>query len=783
MKRVLAVVGARCSWKSALFAALAVLVLAPSIAHAQLRNVTLTFRPPTDDRVVGFHVYVSLQPNVFMDYRDDINFIPPVDGSGNASYALTGIEQFSNVYVALKSYDATGKESAFSNQVMVAAQQQCLVTGCNDNNACTVDTCTTSGCRFDPAPMVGQTCNDGNAMTFDDMCRTNGSCSGTQAQCNVASDCSAPADVCSGPRACVNHMCVAGSTPLPNETTCSDGNASTKYDVCRAGVCRGFACGNDSQCSDGAACNGTERCVSNSCAAGTPMVCNDGNQCNGVETCVGSSCVAGTAMQCPVDDGPCFDAFCDPAQGCRVTVHPDGEMCSTAMSGSTGQCASGVCVAMPTTPTDPNDSTHPPRPPAEVPNANCANMFGPATDVRQELVPGSETTRTMVWTAPMNPIGSLFQYRFDTSPYWSTVRAVAREQNGCMGEFSVTVPKLANGGLYRWRVSGAAAPKSRLWANQYMMNGGPTSPKSKWKFAFIAGNGISGTPQSPLAAAVLESMRKNRYPLVLGGGGYALSTEAIAAGAATNATEAVQMWKQQALAVTANSMFAPVLGDTEVESFAHAETASDYAEYNVMAGTPQTPYQSYSFDYGTTHFLGVHAPTLGTIHPSTSAGAAHLAWLDADLAAARARGVRWIVVYMHSDVLSSEKQDAPQQAVRVALGTLLNKYGVSLVLSGEGDSYERTKGLRGNGLLPGVPEVEGQITTATEGVVLVRAGSGGRTAFAPWVRTGMPNWSSFRDNTYATYVQVTVSDKTLQLVTYGLDPKGKRVVLDQLKIY
>ena len=33
---------------------------------------------------------------------------------------------------------------------------------------------------------------------------------------------------------------------------------------------------------------------------------------------------------------------------------------------------------------------------------------------------------------------------------------------------------------------------------------------------------------------------------MLGGGGYALSNEAIAAGAATNAAQAVEMWKTQA---------------------------------------------------------------------------------------------------------------------------------------------------------------------------------------------------------------------------------------------
>src|SRR5262249_40415106 len=155
----------------------------------QLRNVSLSFRPPADTHVVGFHVYVSSASRSYADYRDDINFIPPVDSSGAAVYPLDGIEQFQDVYVSLKSYDATGKESAFSNELMVPAQQQCLVTGCTDNNPCTTDTCTSTGCKFDPAPRVGATCDDGNAMTFSDMCQSNGVCAGTLGQCNADADC------------------------------------------------------------------------------------------------------------------------------------------------------------------------------------------------------------------------------------------------------------------------------------------------------------------------------------------------------------------------------------------------------------------------------------------------------------------------------------------------------------------------------------------------------------------------------------------------------------------
>jgi len=324
---------------------LAVALFPAGNAAAQLRNVDLAFRPPTDARVVGFHVYVGSASHTYGDWLDDINFVPATDASGDAHYSLTGLEALQNVYVSVKSYDTTGTESAFSNELVVAAEAQCVVSGCNDNNPCTVDTCTATGCKFDPAPMVGTTCSDGNVLTFNDVCTSSGSCAGTPGQCGTAADCPAPADACAGPQACSNHQCIAGAQPQPDETACNDGNASTRYDVCRSGVCRGFACGSDAQCSDGQACDGVESCVNNACVAGTPMVCDDGNVCNGVETCVGSSCVAGTALACSTDSGPCFDAYCDTSAGCQVTTHPDGSSCATSMSGTTGQCSAGVCVA------------------------------------------------------------------------------------------------------------------------------------------------------------------------------------------------------------------------------------------------------------------------------------------------------------------------------------------------------------------------------------------------------------------------------------------------------
>jgi hypothetical protein len=200
-----------------------------------------------------------------------------------------------------------------------------------------------------------------------------------------------------------------------------------------------------------------------------------------------------------------------------------------------------------------------------------------------------------------------------------------------------------------------------------------------------------------------------------------------------------------------------------------------------MAGTAQTPHGSYSYDFGSAHFLAVNAPNLGTIHPSTAAGTAHLAWIDADLAAAKSRGARWIVVYMHSDLFSSEKSEASVASVRTALGNILVKHGVNAVLSSEGNSYERTRAVRGNLARPTLgPTADLDVTSATDGVVFVRSGSGGRTVFGNWLTPTAPTWSALRDNTQAVYIRVSVSEPKLVITAYGIDATGKQRTLDEV---
>jgi hypothetical protein len=131
---------------------------------------------------------------------------------------------------------------------------------------------------------------------------------------------------------------------------------------------RAFAalCTQNSQCDDGAFCNGTEQCVNGSCSAGTPVdcadsiactvdscveasdscahqasdaVCNDSNACNGTESCNATyGCQPGTPPNC--DDGDaCTDDVCVSSFGCQnqLIVCNDNNSCTTdSCNASTG---------------------------------------------------------------------------------------------------------------------------------------------------------------------------------------------------------------------------------------------------------------------------------------------------------------------------------------------------------------------------------------------------------------------------------------------------------------
>ncbi|HEV7733100.1 MAG TPA: hypothetical protein VGR62_13100 [Candidatus Binatia bacterium] len=180
-----------------------------------------------------------------------------------------------------------------------------------------------AGCLL-PCPTCGdgqkefpETCDEGAADRCSSKC---GPTCRTDLVCDAALQCAGVAcDTVAG--------CYFG--PVPQGTTCNDGNACTPTDVCSGGSCIGSG---TTVCSDGNACNGVETCVApGGCQAGTPLTCNDGN------ACTNDGCAPATGCQFVPNAEPCDD-------GDTCTVN-DACGNSACQAGSPLACGPGeICV-------------------------------------------------------------------------------------------------------------------------------------------------------------------------------------------------------------------------------------------------------------------------------------------------------------------------------------------------------------------------------------------------------------------------------------------------------
>ena len=204
---------------------------------------------------------------------------------------------------------------------------------CDDTNACTHDTCDpASGCAHTAANGL-KSCEDGDACTIGDVCKQ-GECRGVPAACDDDNACTN--DTCNPKTGCVNH---------PNDQPCDDSDLCTHEDTCAAGGCAGTPadCGDNNTCTADACSPKTGVCVHTAKKAGSP--CDDGSVCTAGEKChIAGFCQPGAPISC-VDGNPCTDAKCDPEAGCvaspiAAASCTDGFYCTAGDS-----CVNGACQA------------------------------------------------------------------------------------------------------------------------------------------------------------------------------------------------------------------------------------------------------------------------------------------------------------------------------------------------------------------------------------------------------------------------------------------------------
>ena len=110
---------------------------------------------------------------------------------------------------------------------------------CDDDNPCTVDFCSASGC--DHNPLAGD-CDDGDACTTGDAC-AEGECVGALMACDDDDPCTSDACVVGSCIFTPIEDCVPPSPGCEDKLdgeACDDDDATTVADLCVASVCRGF---------------------------------------------------------------------------------------------------------------------------------------------------------------------------------------------------------------------------------------------------------------------------------------------------------------------------------------------------------------------------------------------------------------------------------------------------------------------------------------------------------------------------------------------------------------
>lgn len=245
---------------------------------------------------------------------------------------------------------------------------------CNDQNACTVDTCdATNGCGHSP---LG--CDDADPCTIDScdpqtgcthgsvVCSDDDACNGLET-CNPETGFCQPRSAldCDDQNACTLDSCDSGKGCVHLSVVCDDENLCTAdacdpvngcehsavecddQDSCTADSCDSvLGCVHEVVvCDDGDVCNGLELCnpQTGACESGTELDCDDRDACT-FDKCAPSSGCGHTARDCD-DDDPCTVDSCDESEGCVhvAVICDDGDACNglESCNAETGQCDMG----------------------------------------------------------------------------------------------------------------------------------------------------------------------------------------------------------------------------------------------------------------------------------------------------------------------------------------------------------------------------------------------------------------------------------------------------------
>ena len=153
-----------------------------------------------------------------------------------------------------------------------------------------------------------------------------------------------------------------------------------------------------------------------------------------------------------------------------------------------------------------------------------------------------------------------------------------------------------------------------------------------------------------------------------------------------------------------NTTIIPAAGNHEKETNSFIE----HFEVKPADGSATTTGAYYSYNYSNAHFLVLNNNETSTEYADFSL--AQIQWMQADVAAARAAGAKWIVAIMHKGPYTTSNHATDSDimganGVRTKVAPIMASLGIDLVLQGHDHIYARSKPIKADGTAASVEKI------------------------------------------------------------------------------
>ena len=296
-----------------------------------------------------------------------------------------------------------------------------------------------------------------------------------------------------------------------------------------------------------------------------------------------------------------------------------------------------------------------------------------------QKAPSSSFTATWHTLSQENP--AVLEYRRPDSPEWIAVRGETLKSPGAGWLHRATAEALSPHTAYEYRVSNDRSTTPAM-SRVYTTRTAPLAG-SPFSAAFVADTGLVGRIDGNTTGTqrVIDAVRRAQPLFVLGGGDYGYANRDLRFG---NVGNTADEWFNQWQPLIARAPFMAQYGNHE------DHLLEQYTDWRDRFAHPpgHDDGKDYSFEVAGVHFVALYVPGKGI-------PASRLEWLDRDLAAARARGVRWIVVFQHEPIYAHGRSHPAIPEVREKIAPILERHAVDIHLSTHDQNYERTLPLSG----------------------------------------------------------------------------------------